>query len=232
MKKYEFRISLKRIYFFAAFLMVLYGNMVPVSATNIGTFPEGSGNDIPPETQTQDVPVETPPEEETSSAENVSPGGDIWAEPIPEPPVLTEPPVVQDTVAAEPPVETESFPEEESTEETETEALPKGESMHSTEESDQMEIPESSEKETWPMGFSGAGDGQTTQEDQTTETIGRATKKEGGSTIAKIIAVIFMVLLIGGVVAHGYISMVTKEDLHRRERRARAWSEYGDEDNE
>ena len=80
------------------------------------------------------------------------------------------------------------------------------------------------------MGFSGAGDGQTTQNAQEPETVERVLHQEGGSTAAKIGAVIFMVLLIGGVVVYGYFSMAAREELHRRERRAREWKDYDEDD--
>ena len=47
--------------------------------------------------------------------------------------------------------------------------------------------------------------------------------------MAKVFAGIFMVVLVAGVVIYGYISMTRRQDLRRRERRAREWDDYEDD---
>jgi hypothetical protein len=211
-------------------LLMLYPDVTTVYATNI-TLPGGSGNDVPGET----VPVETAPAETVTAAQ---PATDSQPEVIvmpeqPVDPVVPEQPADPITEAPQP-EDAWTSTEEETPTDTETEDVTETEQVDSQEEiSGETEmVIESSPEETWPMGFSGAGDGQATQEDTTVQSEEQTKQKEGAGTIAKIFAGIVMVLMIGGVVAYGYFSAAAKEELHRRERRARAWSDYGDEDNE
>lgn len=234
MKKYKAGKQIKRILLLVGCLLLFYANTMSVYATNISTLPDNSGNDVPPETQApiQDVPVE-PPVTEAPPVEPAPQESDVRVEPVPEVSVGTEEPVDPGSDDLQSPEESASDAGELSTEETDSEeSTAKADVSSSEEEQRETETIESSEAETWPMGFSGAGDGQTTQEDQTAETAGQEAKKEGAGTIAKVFAAIFMVLLIGGVVAYGYISMTSREELRRRERRARAWNDYDDEDDE
>lgn len=222
MKKYEVGKRKKIIALFALLLM-LQVNPALAFAANISTLPNGSGNDVPLQESSSEVPTEPPAvqtQPEVPAQESSAP-----VEPVPEVPAD---PGISDP---QPPAETApSETEEQSLEETEDSTADSTDS--SREESSMAETSEESTEETWPMGFSGAGDGQTTEEAETAQSAVQTIKKEGGSTIAKVIAAIVMLLLIGGVVFFGYRSMVAREEFHRRERRARAWSDYGDEDDE
>lgn len=233
MEKYKSGKQIKRIYLLFAFLLMLHVNMMPVSATNISTLPDGSGNDVPPGTEgaVQDVPVEPP----VTEILPVPQESGFWLESVQEEAVAPETAVEPDISVTQEEADSD-LTEEMSTEKEETEenTIRDGRNSPETGSSETESAFESSAGESWPMGFSGMGEGQSTEDEQAEEAFEEeaAVKKEGGSTIAKVIAAVFMVLLIGGVVAYGYFSMVAKEELRRRERRARAWNEYGDENDE
>jgi hypothetical protein len=184
-----------------------------VWATNITELPGGSGNDQPAVTAPAEVPTQ-------AATEPV---------PTPQPEVVTEAPVVVPTEEITQGEEEESVTEDAATEEDEQESLTDEESSEEV-SSSEAEVSDS-EEETWPMGFSGAGDGQTTEESSETQSMA-AVKKEGAGPVAKFFAVVLMILLIGGVVAYGYLSLMAKEEMRRRERRARAWNDSDLEEDE
>lgn len=234
---------IKGMCFLFAVVLILCFNETSVYAINIGTLPGGSGNDIPVDTPSY---TETEPAETATVIETVTdiPTEVITEAPelpdqlivVPEAPIESEVPEqpIDSIVEESQPIDTLTFTEDTEQTETEIEDTTETDQSSSQEEiSRETEIfLESSPEETWPMGFSGAGDGQFTQEDTTAQNEEKIMQKEGAGTIAKIFAGIVMVLIISGTVAYGYFSAAAKEEIRRRERRARAWSEYGDDDNE
>ena len=210
---------------------------------------EISGSNNEAETTTEVPATEAPateaPATEAPATEVATTEAPVTEAPVTEAPA-TEAPVIEAPATEAPASDvveteelTESVEEVESSDEESSEEESSDEESSSDEETNEeadedsdMELIETgteTEEETWPMGFSGAGDGETSEE-ETSETSYAAENKTGAGTVAKVVSGIFMVLLVVGAVAYGYISMTRRQEARRRERRAREWDDWDDDE--
>ncbi len=228
MKKRMKRIALG----FLACTMFMHMHVPCALATNI----DSSNNEAETTTAAPVTEADTTAAPATESTTTAAPATEAPATEAP----ATEAPATEAPVAdtEAPAAELESSPDEETledeteeeTDEDETDDEVETEEETESEEEKEIVKETETEEETSLMEYSDAEDGDESSEEETSETDYEAENKTGVGTVAKVFAGIFMVVLVAGVVIYGYISMTRRQELRRRERRAREWDDYEDDE--